>query len=98
MYGCLDSIPFYLFVAAVSFALKDSDAAMYVAMIGVLWTSSCKVLRGQVIKLKNLEFVEAARAIGVTDYKIILRHIIPNLLPLILFSFSVNSHTLSPIL
>ena len=90
MYGCLDSIPFYLFVAAVSFALTESDAAMYVAMIGVLWTSSCKVLRGQVIKLKNLEFVEAARAIGVTDYKIILRHIVPNLVPLILVELSLS--------
>ncbi|MFK7827343.1 MAG: ABC transporter permease [Oligoflexales bacterium] len=90
MYGCLDSIPFYLFVAAVSFALKDSDAAMYLAMVGVLWTSSCKVLRGQVIKLKNLEFVEAARAIGVKDYKIIMKHIIPNLAPLILIELSLS--------
>ena len=90
VYGCLDSIPFYLFVAAVSFALKDSSASMYVALVGVLWTSSCKVLRGQVIKLKGLEFVDAARAIGVKDYKIIIRHIIPNLAPLILIEFSLS--------
>ena len=90
LYGCLDSIPFYLFVAAVSFALKESDIAMYVSMIGVLWTSSCKVVRGQVIKLKSLEFVEAARAIGVKDHKIIVRHIMPNLAPLILIEFSLS--------
>lgn len=89
LYGCLDCIPFYLFVAAVSFALRESDASMYVAMIGVLWTSSCKVLRAQVIKLKNLQFVEAARAIGVKDPKIIIRHIIPNLTPLILIELSL---------
>ena len=88
-YGCLDSIPFYLFVAAVAFALKDSPFAMHVAMIATIWTSTCKVVRGQVIKLKKLDFVDAAKAMGVKDSQIILRHIIPNTIPILLVEITL---------
>ena len=88
-YGCLDSIPFYLFVAAVSFAMADSPYAMYVAMIAVMWTSTCKVIRGQVIRLKHMEFVEAAHALGVSDPVILCRHILPNTIPILLIELSL---------
>lgn len=89
LYGCLDSIPFYLFVAAVSFALQESQAAMYVAMIATMWTSTCKIIRGQVIKIKQFEFVEAAKSIGVSDLVIIRRHIFPNTIPILLIELSL---------
>ncbi|MCF6288793.1 MAG: ABC transporter permease [Proteobacteria bacterium] len=76
--GVLDSIPFYLFVAAVAFALKDNPFAMHIAMIVTFWTGTARVVRGEVIKLKSQEFVEAARSIGVTENKIIFKHIMPN--------------------
>ncbi len=76
--GVLDSIPFYLFVAAVAFALKDNPFAMHIAMIATFWTGTSRVIRGEVIKLKGQEFVEAARSIGVTENKIIFKHIMPN--------------------
>ncbi len=76
--GVLDSIPFYLFVAAVAFALKDNPFAMHIAMISTFWTITSRVVRGEVIKLKGQEFVEAAHAIGVSQNKIIFKHIMPN--------------------
>jgi len=76
--GVLDSIPFYLFVAAVAFALKDNPFAMHIAMVATFWTGTARVIRGEVIKLKGQEFVEAARSIGVTEGKIIFKHIMPN--------------------
>ncbi len=76
--GVLDSIPFYLFVAAVAFALKGNPFAMHIAMISTFWTGTARVIRGEVIKLKGQEFVEAARSIGVTENKIIFKHIMPN--------------------
>lgn len=76
--GVLDSIPFYLFVAAVAFALKGNPFAMHIAMISTFWTGTARVVRGEVIKLKSQEFVEAARSIGVTENKIIFKHIMPN--------------------
>jgi peptide/nickel transport system permease protein len=76
--GVLDSIPFYLFVAAVAFALKGNMFAMHIAMIATFWTGTARVIRGEVIKLKGQEFVEAARSIGVTENNIIFKHIMPN--------------------
>jgi len=78
MMGVLDSIPFYLFVAAVAFAMKGNAFAMHIAMISTFWTGTSRVIRGEVIKLKGQEFVEAARSIGVTENKIIFKHIMPN--------------------
>ncbi len=76
--GVLDSIPFYLFVAAIVFAMQDSPYAMHVAMISTFWTGVGRLIRGEVIKLRGLEYVEAAHAIGVPEYTIIFRHILPN--------------------
>ncbi len=76
--GVLDSIPFYLFVGAIVFAMQDNPYAMHVAMISTFWTSVSRLVRGEVIKLRSLEYVEAAHAIGVPEYTIIFRHILPN--------------------
>jgi ABC-type dipeptide/oligopeptide/nickel transport system permease subunit len=76
--GVLDAIPFYLFVAAVAFAMQGHPFGMHVALVATLWTTTARVVRGEVIKLKSLEFVEAARAVGVSDAVIVFRHILPN--------------------
>jgi ABC-type dipeptide/oligopeptide/nickel transport system permease subunit len=89
IYGCLDAIPFYLFVAAISFAMQGYPFAMHVALVATIWTSPCKVIRAQVIKLKHQEFVEAAKSIGVSDKTIIFRHILPNTTPLLLIEASI---------
>jgi peptide/nickel transport system permease protein len=82
--GVLDSIPFYLFVAAVAFAMKGNPWAMHIAMIATFWTSTGRLVRGEVMRLKNREFVEAARAIGLPGFLIVLRHILPNTLHILL--------------
>ncbi|MHB1677017.1 MAG: ABC transporter permease [Sulfuriferula sp.] len=50
------------------------------------WTGLCRVLRGETLKLRELEYVQAARAFGVSDWRMMLRHILPNLYHLILIS------------
>lgn len=76
--GVLDAMPFYLMVAAISFALADYPYAMHVAMISTFWTTTARLVRGEVIKLRGMEFVEAARAIGVPPLVTIFRHVLPN--------------------
>lgn len=88
-YGTIDSIPFYLFVAAVAAALPDSPYAMHVAMIATFWVSTCTVVRGEFIKIKNLEFVEAARAVGAPVRKIIFKHILPNTYHILLVQITI---------
>ncbi len=88
--GVLDSIPFYLFVAAIAFALEGFVYAMHVAMIATFWTITARFIRGEVIKLKSLEFVEAARALAVPEYLIIFRHIIPNTTHILLVQATIT--------
>ena len=87
--GVLDAIPFYLFVAAIAYALQDNPYAMHIAMITTFWTTTARLVRGEVIKLKNFEFVEAARAIGLPQRLIIFRHILPNTFHILLVQATI---------
>ena len=87
--GVLDAIPFYLFVAALAFALQGNPYAMHIAMIATFWTTTARLVRGEVIKLKNFEFVEAARAIGLPQRLIIFRHITPNTFHILLVQATI---------
>jgi ABC-type dipeptide/oligopeptide/nickel transport system permease subunit len=87
--GVLDSIPFYLFVAAIAYALQGYAYSMHIAMIATFWTTTARLVRGEVIKLKNFEFVEAARAIGLPQNKIIFRHIMPNTFHILLVQATI---------
>ncbi|MCG8526939.1 MAG: ABC transporter permease, partial [Opitutales bacterium] len=89
IYGCIDAIPFYLFVAAVGFALKDQPYAMHVAMIATFWSSTCRIVRGEVIKIRGLEYIQAAQAIGVKPITIIFRHILPNTFHILLVQSTI---------
>jgi ABC-type dipeptide/oligopeptide/nickel transport system permease subunit len=53
---------------------------VFVALGVVSWPSMARLVRGQTMALRNREFVEAARALGASDARIIFRHILPNLL------------------
>ncbi len=76
--GVLDAIPFYLFVAAVAYAMQGHPLGMHAALIATFWTTTGRIIRGEVMKLRSLEFVEAARAVGVGNLLVIFRHILPN--------------------
>ena len=58
-------------------------------LAGLLWTGSARVVRGQVLSVREKEFVEAARALGATDKRIIFRHIIPNVAGPIIVLFTL---------
>jgi ABC-type dipeptide/oligopeptide/nickel transport system permease subunit len=60
-----------------------------VAMVSTFWTTTGRLVRGEVIKLKNFEFVEAARAIGVPQVTIIFRHILPNTFHILLVQATI---------
>lgn len=82
------AFPDLLFIILLTVTLRDT--AIGGAMNGVLlvfvaigvvgWVGMARLVRGQLLSLKETEFVEAARAIGVSDFKIITRHLLPNAL------------------
>jgi oligopeptide transport system permease protein len=67
---------------------------MFIALSVVSWTGIARLIRGQVLSIKEKEFVEAARAIGSTRSRIMLRHLLPNILaPIIVWStFSIPGY------
>ena len=87
--GVLDSIPFYLFAAAIAYALQGNPWAMHLAMIVTFWTTTARIIRGEVMRLKQREFVEAARAIGLPGLKTVFRHVLPNTFHILLVQASI---------
>lgn len=76
----LMSIP-YMFVLILLLVMFGRSIAMLFLGIGMIsWLDMSRIVRGQTLSLKNREFIEAARATGVPSWKIIIRHIVPNLL------------------
>ena len=87
--GVLDSIPFYLFAAAIVFALQGNRWAMHLAMIITFWTTTARIVRGEVIRIKQREFVEAARAIGLPGISVVFRHVLPNTVHILLVQSTI---------
>jgi ABC-type dipeptide/oligopeptide/nickel transport system permease subunit len=88
--GVLDSIPFILFVAAIAYSLGDTPYAMHIAMISTFWITAGRLIRGEVIKLRGQEYIEAAHAIGVPEFTIIFRHILPNTTHILLVQATIT--------
>lgn len=73
-------------------ATPATSMGLVIVALGVTgWPPLARLVRGQVLSLRKREFVEAARALGATDERIILRHILPNLLSPILVAITVDA-------
>lgn len=74
------SIPTLLLVFAITIATGKGFWQIFIAIGLTMWVSVARLVRGQVLSIKELEFVQAAKALGYTNSRIILRHILPNIL------------------
>jgi peptide/nickel transport system permease protein len=84
------SIPTLLLVFAITFALGKGFWQVFVAVGLTLWVNVARTLRGQVLAVRNIEYVEATRALGFSDARIIFRHILPNVLGPVLVVAAAN--------
>jgi len=87
--GVLDSIPFYLFVAAVAYALQGRPWAMHLAMVATFWTGTSRLVRAEVMKIRTREYILSARSIGLPDLLILARHVVPNTMHILLVQGSL---------
>ncbi len=78
------ALPFMFFVILLMVVFGRHILFIFVAIGAVNWLDMARIVRGQTLSLRNTEFIEAARACGVGDWAIIRRHIIPNLLGLVI--------------
>ena len=82
----LYSLPFMFFVIILMVIFGRSIFLIFVALGAVEWLTMARIVRGQTLAIKKKEFIEAAHASGVSTFKIIFRHIVPNILgPVIVY-------------
>ena len=86
-----------LLAMVVMYTLGQSTVNLFIALSLTSWASVARVVRSQTLSLKESEYVEAARSIGVSNGKIMLKHILPNCIPslIVLFTLNVPSAILS---
>tara|TARA_B100000795_G_C22777780_1_gene430826 strand:+ start:676 stop:1755 length:1080 start_codon:yes stop_codon:yes gene_type:complete len=81
------SIPTLLLVIAITLALGKGYWQVFIAVGLTMWVEVARVVRGQVLTTKQQQYVEAAKALGYSNFRIIFRHILPNILaPIIVIS------------
>lgn len=80
----LNSIPYMIVVIILSIYLGAGMASLLIALCITGWTGMARMVRGQVLQLKQSEYVLAAQALGGTSSRIILRHLIPNTIGIII--------------
>ena len=86
LYTVISSIPTVLFIAAFIVIFKAGLLQLCLAMGLASWTSLCRLLRAETLRLKEAEFVTAAHALGAPHWRILLKHILPNVLHVVLIT------------
>lgn len=83
------AFPFYVLVIAIVGVLGPGEANLYLAFILVNWISFARIVRGEVLVLRDLEFVQAARSLGCSTPRIVAAHILPNAVnPAVVFAMA----------
>ncbi|RSK41948.1 ABC transporter permease [Mangrovimonas spongiae] len=81
------SIPTLLLVIAITLALGKGFWQVFIAVGLTMWVEVARVVRGQVMSAKNMQYITAAKALGYKDFRIIFKHILPNIMaPVIVIS------------
>ena len=87
------SIPTLLLVFAITLVLGKGFWQVFIAIGLTLWVNVARIIRGQILSIRELEYVEAARALGFTGPRIIARHILPNVMGPVLVVAASNFAT-----
>ena len=85
----ISTIPLVLYVILIMVFLGNGFQSIIIAIGSVYWVDMARVVRGQVLSLKNQEFVMAAKSIGTSTGHILMRHLIPNALGSILVTVTM---------
>lgn len=80
----LNSIPFILLLLIVSLLFKPNAATLTVFIALVSWTGISRIVRGQIFQVKEMDYVTAAKALGVPTFTLVMRHILPNVIPIVI--------------
>lgn len=84
------SFPFLLFAIAVMFILGPGLMNLYIALGLLGWTSTARLIRGDVLKLKNSEYIEACVVGGGSAMRVIIKHLLPNCIPTLIITATLG--------
>lgn len=99
LYSTLSSIPGFILLIAIKFAFKDVSVfglelagihGLYLALGVTNWIGTCRLVRAEVMKVRELDYVLAARASGRGSFAILLRHVMPNVFHIAIINFSLG--------
>jgi len=102
LYSTLDAVPTILLLLAMAMVLPTGKglATVCIALGVTSWVSTCRIVRGEVIRQKELDYVRGARSLGAGNGRILFIHILPNVLHLVLvqaslvFVYSIKSEVI----
>jgi len=84
------AFPNFLFAVFMVSFLDPSVFSIILVLCMVGWPLPARLIRGQVLSLRSWEYIDAARVVGVSDWRIMLRHIFPNTLSVLIVQFSIG--------
>ena len=84
------AFPSLLLAMVVMYTLGSGIINIFLALTIVSWAGTARVVRAQTLSLREMEYVEAAQSIGVSSFKTMFRHILPNCLPSLIVLFTLN--------
>jgi len=84
------SIPTLLLVIAITFALGKGFWQVFAAVGLTMWVEVARVVRGQILSIREKEFVEAGYALGFSDFRIVVYHILPNVMAAVIIISAAN--------
>lgn len=84
------AFPSMLLAMVIMYTLGDGIINIFLALALVNWASVARIVRAETLKLREAEYVEAARSIGVDRFTIMRRHILPNCIPSLIVLFTLN--------
>jgi peptide/nickel transport system permease protein len=94
VYQVLSSIPGILLLIAMLMVMERGLWQLCVALGVTSWVGLCRLIRGETLKVKNMEYIEAARALGAGDLRLLFRHILPNVLYLVIIEMTLDFSSL----
>lgn len=86
----LYGLPYMFVVILIVMIAGRSIVNLFIALGAVQWLTTARIVRGQVVSLREREFVEAARLVGASTTRLVFRHIVPNLLGVVVVYATLN--------
>ncbi len=90
VYSTIESIPGLLFILAISMVVGKGIMGVYLGIGLTTWVGLCRLLRAEVMKHRDRAYVLAARSLGYSSWRIIFRHILPNVFHIVIITFSIR--------